>query len=162
MKIGIDPGITGAIAVLKDDLTSWSPNFPYPGLYDMPVMAMGKHQQVNTAELAKILSGIAHKVDAVETTVYLEQVNAMPGQGVVSMFNFGMSYGAVLGVCGALMFPVVMVRPNAWKKTANLIGKPKEAARTLAQQLYPELDLSLKKHVGRADALLIARFGFLC
>jgi crossover junction endodeoxyribonuclease RuvC len=155
MKIGIDPGITGAIAFLQDDYMKCI------GLYDMPVMSLGKNKhQVNAAELAKILRDT--KGEWHEKVVYLEQVNAMPGQGVSSMFNFGMGYGAVQGVCGALGYPLVLVRPNAWKKIAGLIGKPKESARTLAQQLYPEQDLSLKKHVGRADALLIARFGFLC
>ena len=153
MKIGIDPGITGAIAILKDDLTCIE-------VIDMPAMALGvNHQQVNAAELAKIIAYRARKTDVSETSVFLEQVNAMPGQGVTSMFNFGMSYGIVIGVCAALGFPLVLVRPTAWKKIAGLIGKPKDAARTLAQQLYPELDLARKKDVGRADALLIARFG---
>jgi crossover junction endodeoxyribonuclease RuvC len=155
MKIGIDPGITGAIAFLYDDLSPIQ-------VYDTPVMPMGKHQQINGSEVAKIL---APKVDfegTINTTCFIEQVAAMPGQGVVSMFNFCMSYGIVIGVCEALKIPVTFVRPNAWKKRAGLINKPKEAARTLAQLYYPGLDLSLKKHVGRADALLIARFGFLC
>lgn len=154
MKIGIDPGLTGAIAFLRDEYMECT------GLYDMPVLSFGTNKhQVNAAELAKII----HNGGNNETPViYLEQVNAMPGQGVSSMFNFGMGYGVVQGICGALGYPMVLVRPNAWKRIAGLLGKPKEAARTLAQQLYPEQDLSLKKHVGRADALLIARFGFLC
>jgi crossover junction endodeoxyribonuclease RuvC len=155
MRIGIDPGITGAIAFLQDDYMECI------GLYDMPVMALGKNKhQVNAAELAKIVHNGGNNEKPI--TVYLELVNAMPGQGVSSMFNFGMGYGVVQGVCAALGYPLVLVRPNVWKKIAGLIGKPKESARTLAQQLYPEQDLSLKKHVGRADALLIARFGFLC
>ena len=153
MKIGVDPGLGGAIAFLNDDLSPIR-------VYDMPVMPMGKHQQVNGTELAKIIHNVWITLSE-SLTVYIEQVAAMPGQGVVSMFNFGMSYGIVIGVCGGLQYPVVFVRPNAWKKKAGLINKPKEAARTLAQLYYPGLDLSLKKHVGRADALLIARFSFL-
>ena len=155
MRIGVDIGLLGAIAVLEDDLSPVS-------IFDMPIMPMGKHQQVHGSEVAKIL---APKVDfegTMNTTCFIEQVSSMPGQGVVSMFNFGMSYGIVIGVCEALKIPVTFVRPNAWKKHAGLINKPKAAARTLAQLYYPGLDLSLKKHVGRADALLIARFGFLC
>jgi len=159
MRIGVDPGTgDGAIAFLREDLTAIR-------VFDMPVMALGgKHQQVNAAELAKIMSLIleGYEVQPSDCTVYIERVHAMPGNGSVAMFNFGMSYGVVIGVCGALKMPVVFVQPNAWKKAAGLIGKPKDASRSLAQQFYPELDLSLKKHVGRADALIIARMGFLC
>jgi crossover junction endodeoxyribonuclease RuvC len=152
MRIGVDPGVTGAIAILGEDLECI-------GLEDMPTMVLGKNKgQVNAAALARIFENC----DSTDNpTVYLEQVSAMPKQGVTSMFNFGVSYGVVQGICGALLFPLVLVRPNAWKKAAGLIGKPKDAARTLAQQLYPEQNLSLKRHVGRADALLIARFGGL-
>lgn len=151
MRIGVDPGISGAIAVLTYELKCVF-------LGDMPTMQLGaRHTQVNAAALAKILNQYPEPT----TVVYLEQVGAMPGQGVTSMFNFGVSYGVVQGICAALNYPLILVRPSAWKKTASLIGKPKEAARTLAQQLYPEQELSLKKHVGRADALLIARFGGL-
>jgi crossover junction endodeoxyribonuclease RuvC len=150
--IGIDPGATGAIAVLDEQLKC-------VGVHDMPVMQLGtRHQQVNAAELARIIQNFTPET---LTHVYLEAASAMPGQGVTSMFNFGMGYGVVQGVCGALQLPLSLVRPNAWKKVAGLINLPKEAARTLAQQLYPEQDLSLKKHVGRADALLIARFGIM-
>jgi crossover junction endodeoxyribonuclease RuvC len=146
-RVGIDPGNLGAIAFLDYD------DFTCIHVFDMPTMQLGlKKQQVNAAGLAKILKL------AEEPVVFLEQVNSMPGQGVSSMFNFGMGYGVVQGICGACEYPLVLIRPNAWKKSAGLIGKPKDAARTLAQQYYPELDLSMKKHVGRADALLIARF----
>ena len=154
MKIGIDPGITGAIAILDNSLEC-------VGLEDMPVMQLGmNHQQVNAPALAKILRHYA-TLDALDYDVYLEQVNAMPGQGVTSMFNFGMGYGMIIGICGAAGYSLRLVKPSVWKRTAGLIGHPKDAARTLAQQIYPGVDLSLKKHIGRADALLIARFGFL-
>lgn len=149
--IGIDPGITGAIAILNENLEC-------EGCNDMPVMQLGaNHQQVNSAELAKILDYWRKK----EATVYLEQVTSMPGQGVTSMFNFGMSYGMVQGVCAALGIPVRLIRPNKWKKMAGLIGKAKDEARTLAIQLYPTVSLERKKDIGRADALLIGRFGHL-
>ena len=146
MKIGIDPGISGAIAILQDDDSLIN-------VYDMPIMAgTGKRQQVNASELVKILSqanGIS----------YVERVSAMPGQGVSSMFSFGTSYGIVLGVLAALQIPVVLVTPQRWKKIAGLTGKEKDMARTLAQQLYPEAALGRKRDIGRADAILIARFG---
>ena len=83
----------------------------------------------------------------------------MPGQGVASMFNFGMGYGIIQGVVSALGIPYELVTPQSWKKRAGLIGKDKDNARTMAQQLYPDAPLGRKKDIGRADALLIARFG---
>lgn len=149
MRIGIDPGVMGAMAVLDD-------KFRCIELHDMPTMPLGKkHLQINAAALADLFNHYP------PCHVYLEEVHAMPKQGVSSTFNFGTSYGVVQGVCGALDFPLILVRPAAWKKSARLVGKPKDAARTLAQHLYPEQNLSLKKHLGRADALLIARFGEL-
>ena len=146
MKIGIDPGVSGALALLDD-------NNKLIEVVDMPVMPFGKtKRQVNAAELGKILPTKA-------VVAYLEQVSAFPGQGVTAMFNFGMSYGVIQGVLGALQIPVVFVTPQAWKKRAGLIGKNKDYARTLAQQLYPKANLSYKKNIGRAEAILIARYG---
>lgn len=147
-RIGIDPGLSGAIAVLNDDLF-------LVAVYDMPVMALSKGKnQVNAAALARIIKGVPRQAIA-----YLEQVSAMPGQGVSGMFSFGTSYGIVQGVLAALDIPVILVRPQAWKGRAGLKGKDKDMARTVAQRLYPGAELSRKKDIGRADAILIARFG---
>ena len=91
----------------------------------------------------------------------MEQVGAMPGQGATSMFNFGEGFGIVKEVLGALQIPVRMVTPQRWKRFAGLTGKDKDAARSLAIQLHPEAAeyLRRKKDVGRADAIMIARFG---
>jgi len=148
IRIGIDCGLTGAYAVVDEEEVLQ--------LVDMPVMSLGKSRnQINAAELGKML-GFWQDRDA---TIYLEQVSAMPGQGVSSMFSFGCSYGMIQGVIGTLEIPMFLVRPAIWKKRAGLLGKPKDAARTLAQQLYPGQSLARKKDIGRADALLIARFG---
>lgn len=147
VTVGIDPGISGAIAIIygKDEGRK---------LEDMPVMAgTGKRQTVNGSALARLMP-LGNDV-----TCYLEQVAAMPGQGVSSMFSFGTSYGIVLGVMAAFGIPVVLVTPQAWKKHFNLIGKDKDMARALAQRLYPSASLGRKKDIGRADALLIARYG---
>lgn len=150
-RIGVDVGIGGALALLDDQ-------FHCKEVLDMPVMALsGRKQQVNAAELAKILAKWRAKCDS-GLTVYLERASAMPGQGVSSMFNFGVSYGIVQGIVGALQIPMILVSPVVWKKRAGLAGAPKDKSRTLGQQLYPGVDLHLKKHVGRADAILIARF----
>ena len=147
MIIGIDPGNTGAIAFLTDD-------FAFIGVHDMPLMANGKKQQVNAVELSKVIA-----MPLEDTHIIIEKVGAMPGQGVSSMFNFGMGYGVIQGVAAAMRIPYTLCTPQQWKKAAGLIGKDKDNARTLAQQLYPEASLARKKDIGRADAILIARYG---
>ncbi len=153
MIIGIDPGLDGAIAFLGDKLE-------LERIEDMPTMAStGSRRQVNAAELARIMSDDISPRDV--RVVYLERVSAMPGQGVSSMFSFGCSYGIVMGVLAALQLPVELVTPQSWKKRAGLTGKEKDAARTMGQMLYPGALLARKKDIGRADALLIARYGRL-
>lgn len=150
--IGIDPGVSGAIAVLGEGV---------PALHDMPTMAKGrgKKRQVNAAALADLLIAARESGDGV--LVMLEQVGAMPGQGVSSMFGFGESFGAVRGACAALRLPLQLVTPQQWKRRFGLIGADKDLARTRAVELYPDVSAQLarKKDVGRADALLIARYG---
>ena len=150
--IGIDPGQSGALAVfLHGKVTA---------LLDMPTSARlhGKGQQVDGYTLA---TWMMEQTAGDDVQVVIEAVSAMPGQGTASMFRFGESVGVVLGVCGALQLPVQWVRPAQWKRKAGLIGKPKDAARTLAIQLHPEIadKLTRKKDTGRADAVCIARFG---
>ena len=151
--IGIDPGQTGGMALLVRGQVD--------SLYDMPVSSRlhGKGQQIDAAELASMLRGAM--LENPGLVAHVEAVSAMPGQGVSSMFRFGESLGIILGVIGALGIPFRWVTPQKWKKAAGLIGKDKDAARTLAIQLHPECAdrLTRKKDVGRADALLIARFG---
>lgn len=155
MIIGIDPGITGAIYFNAHEERS---------VVDMPIMAKtsGKGNQINPYELTSLLvAAMATDPTYDNGTCYLESVSAMPGQGVSSVFSFGKSAGIIEGVLAALNIPLVMVTPQRWKKQAKLIGKDKDAARTLAIQLYPELSdrLARKKDIGRADAILIAEFG---
>jgi crossover junction endodeoxyribonuclease RuvC len=151
-RIGIDPGITGGLALLA--YTGEWPELVYA--IDMPVFALnGTKKQVNTVSLANTLSNWNYN----GTQVFLELVGAMPGQGVVSMFNFGMSYGMVQGVVLALQLPLILVRPAAWKKRAGLLKAEKDAARTKVLQLFPKSGLNLKKDIGKADAILIAMFG---
>jgi len=150
MIVGIDPGQTGALAFMGEGGMVES-------VHDMPIMARlhGKGQAVNAAELASII--LEHK----PKKAILEAVSAMPGQGVSSTFRFGESFGVVLGVLGALQVPVKFIAPQTWKKKAGLIGKEKDAARTMAIMLHPEASdkLTRKKDCGRADAILIAKYG---
>ena len=150
--IGIDPGLSGAIAVLED--------IKVLNLFEMPVMAEGKKnkRQLNSAQLVNIIKENTN-VDE-EIAVIVEQVNAMPGQGVTSMFNFGQTFGAIKGVCAALGLPIFFVRPSKWKKYFELINSSKDASRTKVIEMYPSFSkqLAKKKDVNKSDAILIARF----
>ncbi len=150
--IGIDPGLSGAIAILKENKVL--------SIHDMPVMAEGKKskRQLNSAQLVNIIRDNTKRDE--ETAIVVEQVNAMPGQGVTSMFNFGQTFGAIKGVCAALELPIFFVRPAKWKKYFELINSSKDASRTKVIEMYPSLSnqLTKKKDVNKSDAILIARF----
>ena len=153
MKIlGIDPGLSGAIAILEKKKVL--------KLFDMPVMAEGKKnkKQLNSAQLVNIIR--ENSIGDEEIAVVVEQVNAMPGQGVTSMFNFGQTFGAIKGVCAALNLPIFFVRPSKWKKYFELINSSKDSSRTKVIEMYPSLSsqLAKKKDVNKSDAILIARY----
>ena len=145
--IGIDPGLSGAIAILENNKVL--------GIFDMPVMAEGKKnkRQLNSSQLANIIKENTKNVE--ETVVIVEQVNAMPGQGVTSMFNFGQTFGAIKGVCATLELPIFFVRPSKWKKHFELINSSKDASRTKVIEMYQTLSkhLSKKKNENKSDAI---------
>lgn len=146
--LGIDPGCSGAL-VLVTEQGGYIDHLP------MPTIKVGTKSRVNGAAIAAWVRqyGITH--------AYLEQVGAMPGQGTASMFTFGHAAGVAEGILQGLNIPYTLVTPQAWKKSAGLIGSDKDAARSRAIQLYPELRALDAKAKGQAiaDALLIARFG---
>ena len=150
--IGIDPGLSGAIAILEDSRIE--------EIFDMPVMPDGKKnkRQLNSALLVKLIKDSIKNLE--DTVMVVEQVNAMPGQGVTSMFNFGQTFGAIKGICAALGLPIFFVRPAKWKKHFELINSSKDASRTKAIEMYPSISqqLSKKKDVNKSDAILIARY----
>ena len=151
--IGIDPGISGSICFFK--------NGRILEVIEMPVMTEGKKnkKQVNGAQIYnEFLKRINKKDD--EIRVVIEQVSAMPGQGVTSMFNFGQSFGILKGICSAMQLPMFFVRPAKWKKYFNLINSQKDASRTRAIEIFPyfSTQLSKKKDSNKADAILIASF----
>ena len=152
--IGIDPGLSGGIAVLENNKVK--------NIFDMPVMAEGKKnkRQLNSAQLVKLLRD--NYSDQEEVLVVVEQVNAMPGQGVTSMFNFGQTFGAIKGICAALGLPIYFVRPAKWKKHFELINSSKDASRTKTIEMYPSLsnELAKKKDVNKSDAILIAKYHY--
>ena len=150
--IGIDPGLSGGIAIL-DDLKIFD-------IYDMPIMSEGKKNknQLNSAQLVNIIK--KNIISNGDTFLIVEQVSAMPGQGVTSMFNFGQTFGSIKGICAALNLPIFFVRPAKWKKHFDLINSSKDASRTKVIEMYPSISprLSKKKDVNKADAILIASF----
>ena len=152
--VGIDPGITGSICFLKDGKII--------DVVEMPNMPEGKKnkRQVNGAQVFYEISSRIKNIEKEKIKVIIEQVSAMPGQGVTSMFNFGQSFGILKGICSAMQLPMYFVRPAKWKKYFNLINSEKDASRTKAIEVFPYFssELSRKKDSNKADAILIASF----
>ena len=152
--IGIDPGVSGAISILE--------NKKIIEVFDMPTMIDGKKnkKQVNGAQVTNIIKEKLNENK--EIIVVVEHVNAMPGQGVTSMFNFGQSFGVIKGISAALNVPLYLVRPTKWKKHFDLLKTNKDASRTKTIQIYPMISdkISKKKDSNKADAILIARYFF--
>ena len=152
--IGIDPGISGSICFFQDG--------KIVDVVEMPTMTAGKKnkKQDNGSQIFNEISEKIKKLDKNEIKVVVEQVSAMPGQGVTSMFNFGQSFGILKGICSAMHLPMYFVRPAKWKKYFNLINSEKDASRTRAIEIFPYFSgqLSRKKDSNKADAILIASF----
>ena len=152
--IGIDPGISGSICFFE--------NGKVIDIVEMPNMAHGKKnkRQVNGAQIYHEISKRIKNLEKKDIKVIIEQVAAMPGQGVTSMFNFGQSFGVLKGICAAMQIPMYFVRPAKWKKYFNLINSEKDASRTKAIEIFPHFSaqLSRKKDSNKADAILISSF----
>lgn len=143
--LGIDPGAGGALALLEGDRLLYAA--------DMPTMMLKGRAKVMPGGLVDLI--VAWKPDQIA----LEDVGAMPGQGVTSMFSFGRSVGILEGVIAALGYPLVMVRPATWKRAAG-VPADKDAARLMATRLWPDQAamFARKKDDGRAEAALLARW----
>ena len=152
--IGIDPGISGSICFFQDG--------KIVDVVEMPIMTEGKKnkKQVNGSQIFNEILKRIKNTDKKDIKVVIEQVSAMPGQGVTSMFNFGQSFGILKGICSAMQLPMYFVRPAKWKKYFNLINSEKDASRTRAIEIFPYFssELSRKKDTNKADAILIANF----
>ena len=140
MIAGIDPGAKGAIALLH-------PNFAE--VHDMPMLG----KEVNGTEVANLF--VEFKPDH----IFLEQVNSF-GMGRTSAYNFGQGVGVLKGVFQALMIPYTLVTPQKWQKHFGK-SKDKDYSRLLASRFYPNQAAQFKRKMddGRAEALLIARYG---
>jgi crossover junction endodeoxyribonuclease RuvC len=152
--IGIDPGISGSICFFEDGKIL--------DVLEMPTMTDGKKnkKQVNGAQIYNEISIKIRGIEKQNLRVIIEQVSAMPGQGVTSMFNFGQSFGILKGICSAMQLPMYFIRPAKWKKYFGLIKSEKDASRTKAIEMFPYFSsqLSKKKDSNKADAILIASF----
>ena len=154
LLIGIDPGISGSICFFEDGKIL--------DVVEMPTMTEGKKnkRQVNGSQIYNEISKRIEHCDKTDIKVIIEQVSAMPGQGVTSMFNFGQSFGILKGICSSMQLPMYFVRPAKWKKYFNLINSQKDASRTRAIEIFPyfSTQLSKKKDSNKADAIQIASF----
>ena len=152
--IGIDPGISGSICFFEDGKII--------DVIEMPTMTEGKKskKQVNGSQIYNEILKRINKLENKDIRVIVEQVSAMPGQGVTSMFNFGQTFGAIKGISATLKIPIFFARPSKWKKHFELINSSKDASRTKVIEMYPSFadKLSKKKDVNKSDAILIARF----
>lgn len=155
---GIDPGLSGAACIYDAE------NHKVLNVLDMPTEPWGTKRHIDVARLMRWVWG--QKAD----TCALERVNAMPsidgqarGMGSASAFRFGMCFGEVRGAMVAAGINVVDVPPTTWKDLFELNKRPKDDARTLASQLFPEARewLKRKKDIGRAESMLIARWASL-
>jgi len=148
--VAIDPGLTGAIGFLRDGI--------YVAVEDMPVVLKGAGSVKSEVSPQGIKTLIRERLQPGETVVaVIEKVGAMPGQGVSSVFSLGDSYGAARAVLATASFELVQVHPATWKKYFKLTSD-KELSRALATRMFPAAPLHLKKHDGRAEALLLARW----
>lgn len=155
LTIGIDPGLSGAVAIFCDG--------QFAEVFDLPTMQSGGKQAfvqnaINAGELARML---AERTKGADVMVYVETVSAMPKQGVASMFSMGHTLGSITAVLAALGLPYLMVRPQEWKKAAGLLKTEKDQARTYAIRRFPAAAeyLARKKDHNRADAILIGSYG---
>lgn len=151
--IGCDPGISGGIGVIEG-------SGHYVEAFELPTVLANKssnRRMVDAYGLAAELRRINRDAGG-DIKAICEAVNAMPGQGVSSMFAFGKSYGIILGVIAAIGISTELVAPQRWKKHFGLSGPDKDQGRELAIRLFPTCPLPRKKDHGRADALLIAKY----
>lgn len=171
--LGIDPGISGAVAALADA--------KFAGAWDLPQRTRRNgRQELDGHAFGRIVRDLVLQHSGAQVTVVLEQVHAMPprddkskppcascgrgferGMGVAGAFSFGEGFGRLRGILEALDLPTVLVAPAKWKKDTGLIGADKDYSRTVAMQCYPAAAqlLQRKKDDGRAEAILLARWG---
>lgn len=151
--LGIDPGLSGALAFIDGASVR---------VYDMPVLSLKRNGKAKNEPDFLELARIIRDVEGVPAVAVVEQVSAMPGQGVSSMFAFGKTYGGILGVLAALGIRTELVPPVTWKRWHRIkTDSGKDASRATAKNLFPQQAglFARVKDDGRADATLIGVYG---
>lgn len=138
--IGIDPGVSGALAVLSEgreaQVMTWDPEAYRDALRAVSVAGEG-------------------------AVACLEKVSAMPKQGVTSMFNFGENFGYIRGLLEANGIPYELVTPKKWQKEFSVTDK--NGPIEVCKRLFPGVSLRRTEkcrndHDGMSDALLMAEY----
>lgn len=149
LTLGIDPGLSGAWALLTAD-------GEVEGLGDLPVMRAHALSWIHTELRGDLNRAIAGR----PVRAIVEHVTAMPKQGVSTTFTFGMAVGSMLAIVQSLGIGIELVRPTKWKKALGL-DREKKTALHRARLLFPTAELGLVKHHGRAEALLLAHWAIM-
>lgn len=154
--IGIDPGLTGAIAAIDENRQEG----PVLEIYDMPTRPSGSKgkRELDTHQFKEIVGSYYYRGDY---EAVIEKQQAMPGQGTVSMFRLGYHYGALTGILETSSIPFTAVHPRTWKKDMlRDMGPDKDASRARAIQMFPKYadQFRRKKDHGRAEAALMAAY----
>jgi crossover junction endodeoxyribonuclease RuvC len=150
IRIGIDPGLQGAIAFFR--------NGYFSVVYDTPVVAIKvrnkSRREYLTADMVRILRTFVPANHDIH--VFLEAGHSRPGEGVSSAFSLGRGIGIWIGILSALELPFTLIAPVAWKRFVGFGSK--DNSRIRVQQLFPHIDIG-PKACGRSDAIMIAYYG---
>jgi len=150
--LGIDPGLNGALAFYTTDTGTLI-------IADMPTVEVERNKKTKREVSPHGIADLFYEIKP--NAAFIERVGAMPGQGVSSVFSFGRSTGVIEGVLAMRGIPTTLVMPQRWQKVCDVRGG-KDGSRERAMQIFPNQseEFKLKKHDGRADAALIAYYGF--
>ncbi|GKX40303.1 hypothetical protein SOASR014_40420 [Pectobacterium carotovorum subsp. carotovorum] len=152
--LGIDPGLSGAMALIDGD------SGEFIKCEEFEVIQVGSLKHIDGAQVSnftKSMTAAGYYIEA-----YVERVSAMPGQGVSSMFTFGGASLGILVALGVMAIPFTLVTPPVWKKGVGIqTGAEKSESLSRARQLFPSASLERNKDHASAEALLIARYGYL-
>lgn len=149
MILGVDPGLGGAMAFYDRATGDLE-------VFDMPTHRLKGKNRIDIYQLGMLVDARSARLQL----AVIEEVNAMPKQGVASSFAFGAAFGQVLGVVGANMIPMELIRPAVWKKAMGCTSD-KDSSRRRASQIFPSHAglWAAKGKVDRAEAALLAYYG---
>ena len=152
--IGIDPGLTGAVAAIDG-------SSGFMAVWDMPTIGQGRGKTLDAEQLVYELDSL--NLGALSAIAIIERVASRPAQGVASTFKFGYGAGVIEGILAALPIRYRFVTPRQWKAHLGLIGCDKHASRDKAASVFPAAADQLRraKDHGRAEAILLAAYGML-